>query len=244
LKRFLVKSAQSANTRGGAGGGANDWGAGILESEREPLFRAPWPVAALLAVLLAAFAMQSWIGTEAVAGRLGFSPESLAQGRLAPLVVSLFLHGGWAHVLVNSAFILAFGSPVARRCGLDAIGVLAFYGFYLACGVLANLGYAAVHPGGVAVVVGASGAASGLMAAASRLITREPGLAPFRSQAVIGMAVGWLVVNLILALIGAVGMAGLTPGSGGAPVAWEAHVAGYVAGLVLFGPMLRLLRRA
>jgi membrane associated rhomboid family serine protease len=215
-----------------------------LETEREPLFRVPWPVLALLAVILAAFAMQSYIGVDAVATGLGFSGATLAQGRLAPLFVSLFLHGGWAHALVNSAFILAFGTPVARRCGLDAAGAAAFFGFYMACGVLSNLGYAAVHPTGEAVVVGASGAASGLMAAASRLMTRGPELAPLASQPVISMAGAWLAVNLVLALASGMGLGGLAPGSGGAPVAWEAHLAGYAAGLMLFGPMLRLIRRA
>jgi membrane associated rhomboid family serine protease len=215
-----------------------------LETEREPLFRVPWPVMALVGVLLAAFAMQSWIGVDAVASGLGFSGQTLAQGRIAPVFASLFLHGSWAHVLVNSAFILAFGTPVARRCGLDAVGAFGFFGFYMACGLLSNLGYAAVHPTGEAVVVGASGAASGLMAAASRVMTRGPGLAPFTSPPVISMAGAWLGVNLLLAFAGMVGLGGLAPGSGGAPVAWEAHLAGYAAGLVLFGPTLRLIRRA
>jgi membrane associated rhomboid family serine protease len=214
-----------------------------LEHQREPLIRAPWPVVALLVVVLAAFGMQSFIGTDAVANGLGFSAEALAQGRIAPLFLSLFLHGGWAHVLVNSAFILAFGAPVARRCGLDLFGAAAFFGFYLTCGVLANFGYAAVHPGSQDVVVGASGAAAGLMAAASRLMTREPGLAPLLSRPVLSMAGAWLGINLLLALAQGFGVTGLAPGSGHALVAWEVHLAGYAAGLFLFGPMLRLIRR-
>jgi membrane associated rhomboid family serine protease len=207
------------------------------------LFRVPWPVLALVGVILAAFAMQSQIGVDLVADRLGFSAASLAEGRIAPLFVSIFLHGSWPHVLVNSAFILAFGTPVARRFGLDGGGGLAFIGFFLACGLLANLGYAAAHPSSALAVVGASGAASGLMAAASRLMTREPGLAPFTSSPVLGMAGAWLITNLILALAEAFGVTGLSPGSGGAPVAWEAHLAGYAAGLFLFAPALRLIRR-
>ncbi len=214
-----------------------------MNVEREPLFRAPWPVVALLAVLIAAYAGQSHLGTDAVAMRFGFSAQTLARGRLAPLVMSLFLHGGWPHVLVNSAFILAFGAPVARRFGLGPRGALAFYGFYLACGVLSNLGFAVLHPTSGAVVVGASGAASGLMAAASRLMTRGPGLAPLGSPPVLGMAGAWLAGNLILALVTHLGGAGLVPGTGGAPVAWEAHLAGYAVGLILFGPMLLLVRR-
>ena len=157
---------------------------------------------------------------------------------------ALFLHGGWPHALINSAFILAFGAPVARRLGLDGPGALAFFGFYLVCGALASLGFAAAHPGSEAVLVGASGAASGLMAAASRLMTRGPGLAPFNSPPVVSMAVSWLGINLVIALLAHLGLASLNPGTGGAPVAWEAHLAGYAAGLVLFGPLLRVIRRA
>jgi membrane associated rhomboid family serine protease len=215
-----------------------------VESEREPLFRAPWPVLALVGVILAAYAMQSWVGTGPVAENLGFAPADLAKGRVAPLVISLFLHGGWPHALINSAFILAFGTPVARRFGLDGAGALAFFGFYLVCGVLASLGFAAVHLGSQAVLVGASGAASGLMAAASRLMWRGPGLAPFGSPPVISMAASWLGINILIAALAHFGLAGLTPGTGGAPVAWEAHLAGYAAGLLLFGPLLRAIRRA
>lgn len=213
------------------------------EPQREPLFRAPWPLLALLVVILAAFAMQTQIGTDAVAAGLGFSPAGLAQGRIEPLFISLFLHGSWAHVLINSAFILAFGAPVARRFGTDGAGAAGFIAFYLVCGVLSNLGYAAVNPGSQAVVVGASGAASGLMAAASRLMTRGPGLAPFLSSPVLTMAGAWVAINVLLAILQGVGLVALEPGAAGAPVAWQAHLAGYAAGLVLFAPALAAMRR-
>jgi membrane associated rhomboid family serine protease len=213
------------------------------QPEREPFLRAPWPVVALLAVILGAFPVQAWFGVEPIALAWGFSPAGLAHGRWAPLILDLFLHGGWLHVLANSAFILAFGTPVARRFGTDAKGATTFLAFFLMSGVLANLGYAAVNPGSTEPMVGASGAASGLMAAASRLMTREPRLAPFLSRPVISMAIAWIVVNLILAVAQTFGGPGLAPGSNGAPVAWEAHLAGYLAGLVLFEPSLVLVGR-
>ncbi len=249
MERFLAKTEEAAN-----GEGRNT----VLEPEpeseaerilgaepgREPLFRAPWPVVALLAALLGAFVLQSRAGVDAVALAWGFSPARLAAGRYGPLVLDLFLHGSWLHVLANSAFILAFGTPTARAFGLGAKGGVAFWAFFLVCGVLANLGYAAVHPGGREVLVGASGAAAGLMAAASRLMTRGPGLAPLLSRPVVSMAGAWLLINLLLAGLQALGVGALSPGSEGAPVAWEAHLAGYAAGLVLFAPTLRLLGRA
>jgi membrane associated rhomboid family serine protease len=54
---------------------------------------------------------------------------------------------------------------------------------------------------------------------------------------VIGMAVAWAIVNVAL------GVSGLTPGAMGMPVAWQAHLAGYLAGVLLVGPFARLAGR-
>jgi membrane associated rhomboid family serine protease len=153
------------------------------------------------------------------------------------LVTSLFAHGNWTHVGLNAVGALAFGAPVARFLSPRPAGVLLFFGFFLVCGALAALGFAAVHPESRDLLVGASGGVSGLMGAASRLIERRPGLAPLLSPTVIGMAAGWLVVNLLMALFG------LSLFTGGAPVAWEAHLFGYAAGLLLIWPVGRLLGR-
>ncbi len=205
--------------------------------QREPVFQSPWTVVVLIVFILLCFLAQSWLGLDAVANVWGFSPAALDQGRWATLVTAIFLHGGWAHVLINSAFILAFGSPVAQRMGTSAAGAAAFFGFFLVCGVLGNLTFAAIHPHGAAMLVGASGAGSGLMAAASRLLTPDRRLAPFVSQPVIVMALAFLAANLIIAVVG------WAPGAGDAQVAWEAHLGGYAAGLLLFAPMLALIRR-
>ena len=203
---------------------------------REPLFNAPWPVVATWSRFWAPFCSNSGKARPLVEA-YGFSPAALASGRWPVLVTALFLHGGWAHVLVNSGFILAFGAPVARRMGADAVGALAFFIFFLVCGVLGNLAYAAVHPAGVEPLIGASGAGSGLMAAASRLMTPERKLASFFSRPVLMMGGAFLLINLIVAVVG------WAPGAGDAKVAWEAHLGGYVAGLVLLAPTLALLRR-
>lgn len=205
---------------------------------KEPMFRAPWPVLALVGSMLALYALQQLAPDQVgLTAALGFSPAELERGRMSGLLTALFVHGGWGHVLLNAAAALAFGAPVARLFGPRRRGVLAFFVFYLACGTLASLGYAAVHAGGRDVLIGASGAVSGLMGAASRLIERRAGLAPFSSLTVIAMAIGWITVNTLVALLGA----GF--GAGSAPVAWEAHLAGYAAGLLLVAPTARLLGR-
>lgn len=210
-----------------------------MVEQRERAINAPWPVVALIAAILGAYLVQRSVGAEPAMLHYGFSPVSLAQGRWAPLVMALFLHASWVHALANCAFALAFGSPTARRMGVDAVGAAAFFIFYLVCGVLANLVYGAIHAGDVNVVIGASGAVAGLMGAASRLMGAGPGLAPLRSRPVVGMAAAWVLVNVIFGAI----FAGWAPGANGAPIAWDVHLAGYAAGLLLFSPTLRLIGR-
>jgi membrane associated rhomboid family serine protease len=204
---------------------------------REPIFQSPWTVVGLIGFILICFLAQSWLGLDAVGNAWGFSPAALDHGRWPTLITAIFLHGSWAHVLTNSAFILAFGTPVAQRLGTNALGALAFFGFFLVCGIVGNLTFAAMHPHAAVLLVGASGSGSGLMAAASRLLTPDRRLAPFLSQPVIVMALAFLIANLIIAVVG------WAPGAGDAQVAWEAHLGGYACGLLLFTPLLALIRR-
>jgi membrane associated rhomboid family serine protease len=221
---------------------------------REPLTRAPWPPLFIAAVLIAIYAWQAGTGDAAACARddpaaacmrYAFAPAQLSAGRYAGLVTALFMHGSWAHVLFNAVFCVAFGAPVARLFGMGGRGVFAFFAFFLICGVVGNLGYALVHPGGAASVVGASGAISGFMGAASRLLDRRTAdgriaaLAPFTSRTVVAMAAAWVVINVIVGVLGVdIGF-----GAAGQPIAWEAHLFGYAAGLLLVGPARRVIGR-
>jgi membrane associated rhomboid family serine protease len=201
---------------------------------REPIFNAPWPAMALTLLIIASFVVQLQL-PERLWAQYVLTPAEVTQlGRWETLITPLFLHGGWIHVLMNAVAALAFGAPVARLFGLTLRGALAFFIFYLVCGVLSSLGYVMAHPSSMLPVVGASGAVSGLMGGASRLIERRGTLGPLISRTTVGMAVMWTVVNLII------GYVPVMPGMGGAGVAWEAHVAGYFAGLLLIGPFFRL----
>jgi membrane associated rhomboid family serine protease len=204
---------------------------------REPVFNAPWPAVAIVVVILGSYLLQVWVGGgPAAAGELGFTPQDLAVGRWWTPLTVMFVHGGWVHAGMNALAAFAFAPPVARLFGPRLGGVVGFFLFYMACGVFSTLGYAAIHLGDPTVIIGASGAVSGLMGAASRL--REGGQpAPLFSRPVLGMAVGWILANLLL------GLTGVAPGMAGAKIAWEAHIAGYLAGAVLIGFIARGLHK-
>jgi membrane associated rhomboid family serine protease len=205
----------------------------------EPMFNAPWPALALVAVIVGGYAVQSRFSLEALAQALAFSPADLTQGRWWTLVTALFLHGNWAHAIMNGAFALAFATPVARFFGGRALGLTMFFAFYLLCGVLSSLGYAAVHWGGTGALIGASGAVSGLMGAASRLIAGGGRIGRIFSPAVLGMGAAWIIVNVLVGLLGSA----FVPGTGGAGIAWEAHLAGFAAGVLLVTPFAWAARR-
>ena len=150
------------------------------------------------------------------------------------------LHGSWGHVLLNAVWLAAFGTPVARRCGAARFALLGAAA--TAGGATAHL---LVHPLGVAPLVGASAAVSGLMAAATRFVfaPRAPdragadGPAIRRTQslgellrnrsAALFLAV-WFGTNLLFGLLAA--PLGVTDAS----IAWEAHIGGFLVGLLLF----------
>jgi membrane associated rhomboid family serine protease len=201
---------------------------------RERMFNAPWTIVALPALLIGLYAVQSLALSDAQETRWALTRAALAAGRWQTLLTCMFLHASWTHVLMNSVAIVAFGPPAARLMGTDARGASAFYAFYLICGVLAGLGFLAVTPTSADPVVGASGAVSGLLGAASRLIEGRGRIGPMFGRTVLGMAAAWTIANVIL------GVTGLTPGAAGVPVAWQAHLAGYLAGVLLIGPFARL----
>lgn len=159
----------------------------------------------------------------------------------------LFVHGDIVHLLVNSAWLLAFGTPIARR-----LDTLRFLLFFLLAGAVGALFFTAVNGFELTMLIGASGAISGLMGAAFRFIfgrdehgvpniMRGAHWAPLMSLADtlrdrrIMMAVaGWVILNV---LVGWGAAASLTEAAG---IAWEAHLGGFAAGLLTYGFFERL----
>lgn len=151
------------------------------------------------------------------------SPGGLAWGALA---TSMFLHGGWGHLVGNMWFLWIFGNNVE-----DSMGHFRFLGFYLITGLVAALAHALSDPASPLPMVGASGAISAIMGAYLVLYPRA------RVKTLIFLFIFITVVEIpAFAYLGywfllqLVGMA-VPVAAGG--VAFWAHVAGFVAGVVL-----------
>ena len=95
--------------------------------------------------------------------RWGVVPVELFEGTPRAAVTpatALFVHGSWLHLLGNMLFLYVFGAMAEER-----MGHFAFALFYLGCGYLALLGYAAAHSDSAQTLVGASGAISAVLGA-------------------------------------------------------------------------------
>jgi membrane associated rhomboid family serine protease len=153
------------------------------------------------------------------------------------------LHANLSHIGFNVLWLLPFGSALARRFG--AIRFFAFMAVTAAAGALAHL---VTHEHAVAPMIGASASVSGTMAAAIRFAfvkgsflsfsrgdadaaARVPALPltrALRDPRVLGFLGVWFGVNIIF------GIGSIAIGADGASVAWQAHIGGFFAGLVLF----------
>ena len=147
------------------------------------------------------------------------------------LVSSMFLHGSWSHVIGNMWYLWIFGDNVEDRVGHGR-----FIVFYLLCGIAAALGQVAMDPYSTLPTIGASGAIAGVMGAyfvlypQSRVLTLIPlwfYYEIFELPAIFLLGF-WFLIQLFSA--GAIAVTANTHGGGG--VAFMAHVAGFVCGMV------------
>ncbi|MEK6683305.1 MAG: rhomboid family intramembrane serine protease [Nitrospirota bacterium] len=146
------------------------------------------------------------------------------------LITSMFLHGGFMHLIGNMLYLWIFGNNIE-----DAVGHARFIGFYLLCGVVAAMSHALVDPGSPAPMIGASGAISGVLGAylllyprAHVLVLIPLGFFTRLMHIPAGFVLGfWFVLQLISGTA--------TVGGGGGGVAWFAHIGGFLAGMVLIG---------
>jgi membrane associated rhomboid family serine protease len=146
--------------------------------------------------------------------------------QISHVITSMFLHGSWLHLLGNMWFLWLFGNNVE-----DAMTRPRFVAFYLLCGIAAALAQVFAEPNSAIPMVGASGAISGVMGAYLvlyphvRVFTLVP-LGFFMTSLALpawAMLVYWFVLQFV---------SGLARFSGAGGVAFWAHVAGFVAGVI------------
>jgi len=214
-----------------------------------PIRTRPLVTFALIALCTLAFLWQvslSANGQQQVAYLFGFIPAVLfgnaqLEGQWIPasttIITSMFLHGGWLHLIGNMLYLWIFGDNIEDRIGRGR-----FLVFYLVCGGVAALGQGLADPQSEIPMIGASGAISGVLGAYLVLYPRAKVLVllpllifitTVRVPALVVLGI-WFAGQLLSSLIAA-------PGSGG--VAFAAHVGGFVAGVVLIRLFLRGRRR-
>lgn len=204
-----------------------------------PIHITPVVSYAIIAACVLVFLWQMSLGAnqQAAVYSLGLIPAVLLQGAALPpeltivppvatVFTSMFLHGGWLHLIGNMLYMWIFADNIE-----DAMGHGRFIVFYLLCGIAAALAQALPAPGSEIPMIGASGAISGVLGAYLLLhpkahvlvliplgffsqITRLPALL------VLGL---WFVLQLISEL-------GAPEGAG---VAFRAHIGGFVAGMAM-----------
>ncbi len=177
--------------------------------------------------------------------RLALARELVSDGAVKPWTLFTYslLHGGWMHLVLNCVWLLAFGTAIARR-----FGGMRFVLFLAATAIAGALAHTVTHLHDVMPVIGASAAVSGCMAGAMRFAF-QPGapLGAGRSSEPEGFAVPahtlagvlsdgramrflmvWFFLNI------ATGLGAGSLGIVDATIAWEAHIGGFLAGLLLF----------
>jgi membrane associated rhomboid family serine protease len=223
-------------------------------SDELPTVRTPWMTYTLLAAMLVVwiFVQGAGLDQQALAAsvcNLGMVPGELTHmarlGTAVPLgrglacvvdnepiniltpVISMFLHGGWGHLLGNCLFFWVFGNNIE-----DSLGSFRFLVFYIVCGLAAAAAHIIAQPASPLPTVGASGAISGILGAYLVLYPRVRVrmlfiffVVPIRAWLVL---IWWFFWQLVAALPELTNGADLSGG-----VAVWAHVGGFVTGVVL-----------
>ncbi|MFQ5599096.1 MAG: rhomboid family intramembrane serine protease [Candidatus Krumholzibacteriia bacterium] len=159
-----------------------------------------------------------------------FEPGNwIADGR--SVIMSMFLHGGWAHLLGNMLYLWIFGDNVE-----DRLGHAGFFLYYLFCGWFATMAHAYTNTASVVPSIGASGAIAGVLGSylvmfpRARVLTLIPlgyfiRITELPALVVLGL---WFIMQLFNGTMALGAQSAQTAG-----VAWWAHIGGFAAGLVL-----------
>lgn len=198
------------------------------KTPREPIFNMPpatkWVLAAIVGIHILVHIVLPHGAYNWIFAHLSFVPArwgaTLPFEIFTPLtpVTYMLLHASWLHLAMNSIMLLAFGSGIERWMGARRMIV-----FSVLCGLIAIATHFAFNTGSIQAVVGASGAISGLFAAALVMINR--------GHSELGGRFG--ILPFIVLWIGISVAFGMTGAPDGSAVAWAAHVGGFLGGFAI-----------
>ncbi len=179
--------------------------------------------------------------SEAFVYQFGAIPAVIAGGRKLPagiavvppfmsIFTSMFLHGGWMHLIGNMWFLWIFGNNIE-----EAMGGLRYLVFYVICGFLASGAHILFNIGSAIPSIGASGAIAGVLGAYLLIYPRARVLTLiflFFFARMLWIPAGFILAIWFLIQLWSGAISGNQPGGG---VAFWAHVGGFVAGVALVG---------
>jgi membrane associated rhomboid family serine protease len=212
----------------------------IFDNYPRILLRYPWVTWGVIVTCVLVFLQQVGGGRgryEEIIYGFGFTPAVFGGSAELPpqlyeipsaltLVTSMFMHGGWGHLLGNMLYLWIFGDNIE-----DSMGHGRFIIFYLICGLVATLAHFVALPDSTIPTIGASGAISGVLGAYLVLHPRAKILVPIIIIPLFLPAylllAGWIAFQVFSASLG--------QGDAGG-VAWWAHIGGFVAGMILVVP--------
>ena len=238
---------------------------------REPILTLPGALTAYVGLLVVIHVIRALLPVDLdywTIELFGFIPKRYDQTLLSmpfpggtgaeiwTFVTYSLLHANLSHIGFNILWLLPFGSALARR-----FGAVRFFLFMAVTAIAGAAAHLVTHEHQLAPMIGASASVSGAMAAAIRFafvrgsflsfnrgdadqaarVPALPLLRALRDPRVIGFLAVWFGVNIIF------GMGSIAVGSEGATVAWQAHIGGFLAGLLLFSlfdPIPRAQRTA
>ena len=205
---------------------------GAAPPQREPAINVPPVTLALIVFMLVLHGLRQFLSDNLDASLVytfsvvparftGHAEADIETVVLAPLT-HMVLHADWLHVGINVATLAAFGSPVER-----VLGAWRYLLLFVVTGLIGAALHVVLYASDISPMLGASGAISGLFGALL-IILRAAG----RLTAMVPFTILWLALQI------GMGLFMTTPG--GDTIAWAGHIGGFVAGLVLLIPILRL----
>jgi len=155
-----------------------------------------------------------------------FGSQSFGFAGIFSPFTHLFIHGGWLHLTINIGTFMAFGAGLEKKIGGRRLLLL-----YFATGLCGALVHTLVYPYTDIPLIGASGAISGLFGGILLMMQSEGMMGSGKRKLILFIFI-WMGISFFFGFLGA-------PGTSN-PIAWTAHIGGFIGGLLLYKPINRL----